>query len=441
MNQPPSQGSYLRIRNGLLLPAFLYFIITLLSGTLIRLIWVHPTIVQMNTPFLIHAHSHIALLGWLFCAITALLMLRFVPPSAYKKLLPPWLLLSLHLLLIIMTWAFAKEGYAAISITVSTILIPITCWILLLVAEAFPKDTSTNRPDLLFARAAVWFFLLSNIGPLALAAGTMMGPEWIQFWVSFYLHMQFSGWITLAIIALLLSYLPADTLTSPGTEFSDRLCFYLVLFGTLLQFEPLVRSESTTFWLQYAGLLGASILAAGILMIITRLMPVLKGNIRYDVSNTPVMLSIRARLLLITGVLALGIKTLLHIPASIPEIGTILTSSHLLGVAYAHLALLGFASCLLLWFIRLALLKEDTLKSGGKSAQSGSIRHALTITGDITIISGSAVMVLLLIWTGLLGLLGRPTPFIYQQTLFVSALVILGAALLYPATFRYRKGW
>ena len=74
-----------------ILPALLYLTISLMGGMWIRLQWAVPTWTLFTTKFMIHAHSHLALLGWLFLALFRLLLPKSITLSLSSKVVL-WLL-------------------------------------------------------------------------------------------------------------------------------------------------------------------------------------------------------------------------------------------------------------------------------------------------------------------------------------------------------------
>lgn len=137
-----------------------------------------------------------------------------------------------------------------------------------------------------------------------------MGPGWISGWVGFYLHLQFSGWVTLAVLGWM-----SD---------SDKGLVWLNL-GILFLLEPYVRTDSTPLWIQSIGFAGGLATLIG----------------------TAIWLHQQPTWLLTHW--AFGLKGVLQASASIPILGQTFLGTHYLAIAFAHLVLLGFATA---WMIR-----------------------------------------------------------------------------------------
>lgn len=282
-----------------------HLIVVLVTGCLIRLQWFHPDWSWFDARFMIHAHSHLALIGWLF---PTLMMAAF--ESVGKRFRVSGLF---HATVAAMFAAFVIQGYGTASIALSSVLL---AWVS--VDGVRFLLTTKNGPA---SRKRVWTLaviamLLSNIGPFALAGGAFMGPEWIRGWVTFYLHLQFSGWVAIAVMAYL-----SDSDAGLGW----------IALGLPLLLEPYFRSAETPLWAQSFGLAGGLATLAGTVQWI-------RSQTRFGFAH-----------------LALGLKAVAQVAGSLPVYGHTLLQTHYLGIAFAHLILLGLATHTLLtapnrWF-------------------------------------------------------------------------------------------
>lgn len=274
-------------------------LIVLLSGLMLRFQWTWPVHAIFDSRYLIHAHSHLALLGWLLPMIFE----RF-SPEAFAK---PWVL-AYHALVWAMSVAFLIQGYAFWSITLSTVVMMASS-----VAAVRLFDTGG-----IVAKTALALMWVSNVGPLALGAGAFMGPEWIRGWVTFYLHLQFTGWITLAVLH-----------TKPIAHPERPLA--MMVIGAVLLLEPYFRTASTPLWMQAIGVTGGVLTVGGTFVWMSHV----RGFDGADVAMT--------------------LKSLAQFVASLPGIGTALLVNHSVGIAFAHLVLVAMATHRLLPMRRTAL--------------------------------------------------------------------------------------
>ncbi len=181
--------------------AFSYFIVAALLGTLLRSF---PLVeMPINYKFFVHTHSHIALLGWVYVALTTLIYRLFVQ-SPLKDRKYGRIFWFTQLTLVGMLFTFPFTGYALFSIVFSTLFLFASYWFFWFftkhVKRAF-KKTNAYR----CIKAALWYLVISSIGPWAL--GVIMGTwgaesVWYRLAIYFYLHFLYNGWMIMALFGL-----------------------------------------------------------------------------------------------------------------------------------------------------------------------------------------------------------------------------------------------
>jgi hypothetical protein len=149
----------------------------------------------------LHAHSHVAMLGWLFIGVVVALIHDGGRGSLGKGMQS--LFIGLQLAVVVMLFSFPAQGYGAVSITASTLHMVLACVVVLRlwrISSAWPTAGSGR-----LVRWAVVFFLLSTLGVVGIGpiiATGHHGKE-IYYWaVQFFLHFQFNGWLWFAAMAL-----------------------------------------------------------------------------------------------------------------------------------------------------------------------------------------------------------------------------------------------
>lgn len=139
--------------------------------------------------FVLHSHSHIMLLGFVFNALIALLVTRFtngIDKTSYR------LYLALQVCVAILLVGFIIQGYALVTITFSTLHLWISYW---LVVRLW-KRLIGEKSDLILIKTGIIFHFISSIGPYALGplmAMKMQSSPWYQQAIFFYLHFQYFG--------------------------------------------------------------------------------------------------------------------------------------------------------------------------------------------------------------------------------------------------------
>jgi len=177
-----------------------FLLVSVLIGFGLRLQWVRPwTTLGYND--LLHAHSHVAFLGWVFNAFFVATLRHFVPPAEARGYDRIWWAMQLAVVGMLATFPF--QGYAAASIAFSTLHMAAA---FVFAVKLWRRNRATPAARL-HLRLALAFMLLSGAGPLALGALPAMGlresPAYTLA-IYFYLHCQYNGWFPFFLQALLL---------------------------------------------------------------------------------------------------------------------------------------------------------------------------------------------------------------------------------------------
>jgi hypothetical protein len=206
---------------------------------------------------LLHAHTHVALLGWVGQALFALAIALFLPAGD----VPGWrrLFWTLQLGVAGMAVTFLFGGYGPGSIAFCTLHLMASVWWAAKLWTA-PTPVPVVRTSL---RVAVGWLLIGGLGPLALgplAAAGLRGEPAYQLALYFFLHALANGWITFFLLAAALRGVARTRLPAAA----ERAMPWLVV-GSVLTFAQ------STLWLDppaavrfVAGLGGGAQLAGGL---------------------------------------------------------------------------------------------------------------------------------------------------------------------------------
>ena len=171
-----------------------------LIGATLRSIYLWELPFMRFRPFL-HAHSHVALLGWLFMGVVLALLHDGGKGTLGKR--AKWLLIAMQTSVIAMLIAFPVESYGPFSITASSAFLLLAYPLLCMVwgtSKSWPREGSGR-----LTRWAIGFFILSTVGTWALPVIMVTGNQGkeIYYWsVQFFLHFQFNGWFWFAAMAI-----------------------------------------------------------------------------------------------------------------------------------------------------------------------------------------------------------------------------------------------
>ncbi len=188
--------------------SFLYFIAVAYMGLLLRFIFIYP-IPGVNFKYFLHAHSHAAILGWLFNALYVAILSEFVPPDKKSAVKYHILFLLLQVTVVGMIITFPINGYYRDSIIFSTFHI-----VLSFVFAAFiykdGRSVSENGLAFLSIKISLFFLIISSLGPFALGglmANELSESHWYNLSIYYYLHFQYNGWFVFALLGLFIKLL------------------------------------------------------------------------------------------------------------------------------------------------------------------------------------------------------------------------------------------
>lgn len=183
--------------------------------------------IGLNYRFLTHAHSHVAMLGWVYLMLFTLFVHYFIPekPKIFNRLF--WLT---EFAVVGMMLSFPFQGYAIISISFSTLHIFCSYYFAYLIFKHQKVNSLVSRKLL---KTSLIFMVISTIGVWCLGpAVAMLGQAsaFYQIAIQFFLHFQFNGWFLIAVIAVFFHFLKVED------SKIFRQFFWLLIVSTVLTF-------------------------------------------------------------------------------------------------------------------------------------------------------------------------------------------------------------
>lgn len=320
--------------------ALAYFFIVALLGVFMRMF--HVVDIEFNYKNILHAHSHIALLGWIYTAITTLIYQLFLSDkqidTSYKRLF--W---STQISILGMLFTFPFTGYALFSIFFSTYFLLNTyvfVWLFLKHSSIEQKKTNSYK----IIRVALWFMVLSSIGPWAL--GIIMNTlgstsPWYRNAIYFYLHFQYNGWFIVALIGILFAVFERYSIPFPKKLF--QLFIRLFISGVILTFflSILWMKPGLGFYI-LAGI--GSIFQITAVGILGKQLKIHKEQLKESLSKMEGILLKTAGLLFIA-------KLFFQLIGSIPGISEMISNNIDIVIAYIHWIFLGIVTISLFAFL------------------------------------------------------------------------------------------
>lgn len=286
--------------------------------------------------YLLHTHSHLGFIGWVYSILFLLLTKEFLSEEAIKKghfKLQFWLT---QVLILGMLISFFKSGYGVVSIILSSIFPFLSYWFII----SFYKCAKYEKNDYAtkFVFVALFSLFFSSLGTWALAivaSKGFAGSDLYLMCIYFYLHFQYNGWFTFAIIALYLKKFQ-EKLDLNKT----RLFFYLstiTLFSGY--FLSLVGFEVDSNLKTVAGLSGLLSIIA--LLLISK--EILKNIIYYRKE-----MFLELFFLSLVSIFSFSLKNGLQFLSVLPIFKELAFKNRFVVISYIHLYLIGFVTTSLL---------------------------------------------------------------------------------------------
>lgn len=325
--------------------ALLYFLLVGLLGVFLRMFFV--TSIPANFRYIVHAHSHIALLGWVYIALTTLIYKMYFSEideaRTYRKIF--WFT---QITLIGMLCSFPFTGYALFSIIFSTLFLFASYWVSWFFLKKTPKHFRF-RNSFRCVKASLWYLVISSAGPWAVGAVmATLGKTsiWYKLSIYFYLHFQYNGWFVFALCGILFYFLEKKNITFQKRHFRDF--FWLLNAGVILSlFLSVLWVQPHWIFYVLAGA-GAILQAWAFARFFQILKPVWKKNALPFSHFQQVLLKIAAFLLVI--------KILMQLVSSLPYFADLAYNTVDFVIGYLHLTFLGVVSISLFAFLAAARL-------------------------------------------------------------------------------------
>ncbi|EMR03380.1 hypothetical protein [Cesiribacter andamanensis] len=314
---------------------FLFLVVTAALGAFLRYLFVDPPAWATYKHFL-HAHSHIAFLGWVYNALFGLILLYFIPQGKQRGLMRLFWLTQIAT--VGMLIFFPIQGYARESIVFSTLHIFFS-WAF--AAGAWKRLQSRSQVARRYLKLGLFFMIISSLGPFAL--GPMMvngmgGSPWYYGAIYYYLHFQYNGWFIFALLALLYQYLDVQDMRIARAAASAALLLFTL--GVFLSLSLSVLWAEQQGWLYALAALAGVLQLAGCYFLYRSLQPASKDLWR---RFAPLV-----KQLLLFAALAFLLKNVLQLVAALPALSDLAFSNRNFIIAFLHLIFLGVVSPLLL---------------------------------------------------------------------------------------------
>lgn len=315
---------------------FANFLVASLMGLMLRWMYVAP-IEGVNFQFLMHGHSHVAMLGWVYMMLYCLIVYNFVPKEAQQKRIYNRLFWITEVAVIGMMLDFPAQGYAFVSILFSTLHIFCSYYF----ARLIWKDTKpATFPEKRMTRTALLFMVFSTFGVWCLGPAVgLLGKSsaFYQICIQYFLHFQFNGWFLFAVLALFFKQI---TLKIDEKKF--RLFYSLFVIATIMTLALPVSWFLTNpifYWINVVGVLLQ--LVAAVLFI---------QNTRSQLQGFFGTLSSLEKTVYGFALFSLVLKIGIQLVVLVPELAQMSHQIRNFVIGYIHLTMLGIITGFLFGF-------------------------------------------------------------------------------------------
>ncbi len=393
--------------------SFLNLILVAFLGTILRykIAFYLPFLEQKN---LLHSHSHFAFAGWVSQTLMILLIYYLSTINGqevikrYRWILYANLFASYGMLI-----SFIVQGYAAVSITFSTL----TIFVSYIFALYYWKDLNRLKEYTLthsWFKWALIFNVISSLGPFGLAYMMATGHNDQHLYlgsVYFYLHFQYNGWFFFAGMGLLNDKLKI----LPGA--SKKLRYIFILFTSAC----IPAYFLSILWAPFSE----RIYLIPVLSVIFQLLAwylMLQLLIR-NMELLARQFSKWGRILLLLSAVAFTIKLVLQTGSIHPALSQLSYGFRPIIIGYLHLVLLGVTSIFIFGYIiglNLISVTNNLMK------------------GIFVFVAGVIINELLLMIQGVGALYTIIVPYINTLLLGAALILLIGIVMIFTASWRAR---
>ena len=327
--------------------ALLSFIFAGLLGLLMRLAFVYELPEWINYSHIKHAHSHVAMLGWLYSGLFIFIVHNFrLYHKIYKTLF--WLTQISILGMLIGFWF---QGYAAVSISFSALHIFLSYAFIINVFRDL-KSTRQKGFAVKFLKAALLFMFVSTLGIWAIGPILNMSEGRSALYygaIQFFLHFQFNGWFIFAIIALFLKLMEQKNVSFDEKKMKGF--FSLLTVSCIFSFALAITWSTPEHYIFWINSFGVVIQFVALYFLIKLIWP-LKNKLKRIFSPW-------VFLMLSLSFVALIIKIAIQTLVAIPDIATISYTVRNFVIGFIHLLMLGSLSLFLIAMISIQIAEPE----------------------------------------------------------------------------------
>lgn len=345
------------VKKNWVVTAFVNFFIASLLGLLLRWAHVHE-IPWIGFRKVMYAHFHISMLGWLYLVLYAIVWSTFIDRSRRDNPIYRWLFWFTQVTVIGMTLSFSFQGYGIASVIFVLLhMMAGYLFFLLVWRESLANKQSS---DLLLRTSLLWM-LLSSVGVwvvLWLVIGSIRNLALYHMALQFFLHFQFNGWFTFAVLALFFKELEKRGQILNTRHF--RWFYWLLVISCFLTYALSVVWSNPHKLLFFVNGAGVLIQMSSVVVFVMMTRKLLAGFV-HGLPNL-----IKAFYLL--AMISFVSKIIIQSVVVFPQVAVISVTIRQFVVGFVHLTMLGSVSA----FIIGLLLQKGMISTSSMTGRVGS---------------------------------------------------------------------
>jgi len=299
----------------------------------------------INYKYLLHTHSHIAFLGWIYPCLFILITNNFL---SLEEIIQGKYKLQFYItqiLIILMFIAFLIQGYAFFSILFSSIFQLMTYWFAFSFFKDSKKLVNEKLLSIKFIRISLLSLVISSIGtwflPIIIVKH-LNETNWYNSAIYFYLHFQYNGWFLFALLGIFYKFLEKNKINY-DIKNSNISFIFLSISLVPSYFLSILGLTSNTI-IKDIAFLGSFF---EIIAIIYFLRIIFKE--KEVISNT--IKTLTEKTIFLASISALVIKIGLQFLSNFSYFHQLSFSNRFIVLSYLHLTLIGFTSFFLIFLL------------------------------------------------------------------------------------------
>lgn len=317
-----------------------YFFLIAFLGVILRLF---PVVsISSNYKFLVHTHSHVALLGWVYTALATIIFKQYLQDvkidKKYNRIF--WFT---QVTIVGMLVSFPFTGYAFVSILFSTLFL-VSSYMFAWLFFKFTPTKLKQRNSYKLIRIALWYMIISSLGPWMLGIIMQTSGQESSLYknaIYFYLHFQYNGWFIIAVLGIFIFILEQNAVLFTKKMFNNF--FWLLNSGVIATFFISILWMKPHVLINSLSAIG-SVFQLIAFVILLKLIKTKKSKL------ASIFSSFLVNILKISGVLFL-IKLVLQLTVCIPFIADVISYNVDFVIGYIHWIFLGVVSIPILTFL------------------------------------------------------------------------------------------